>query len=494
MKRSVLLGLLLMASPTWANQVPRDSSKAVSFGEGGQIKMLYDARQRPQAVYLNDKLHIVFNAGGLPGDQPKAKTKSMAVTYDPLTRDFSKIVAFDVESRDHHDGPVIWADREQRLHVLYDWHNTLGQHVISNQPGSIGSSFKDWIAAPVPAQEMAYPWMCRIYDDQQLVFYRTSGHYSSWTYRTTGDNGQTWEGPENDVLNLDIHGGMETDWSIYTAKAVSRDGNTLHVGFIAYDDYKRPRSVQELASGRLDKRRQQNPLYDNRRVNYKYNLYYVKVDLQTHRVMNYEGKVLQTPIDLSTANSKCRIWDTKWRGSGIVPSMMVGEQDQVSFLHNLSNNRHEESLEYHYMRFEHGEWKHNRITDSNHEWNSGHLAKSADGVLHAYVITGEGYFDSKHYMDKHGGGNIEEWTSADNGNTWNKARDLTPDRSKYPGWKFNNVQPVTRPDGSCVEGMLLFYGWKDRRPPGAQAFLLHEDPETLASKRYQKSGNNGPPQ
>ena len=44
----------------------------------------------------------------------------------------------------------------------------------------------------------------------------------------------------------------------------------------------------------------------------------------------------------------------------------------------------------------------------------------ADGVLHAYVITGQGYLDSDGYMDKHGGGNIEEWTSTDRGNIWKK--------------------------------------------------------------------------
>ena len=470
----------------------RASDNAIAFGEGGQLKTLYDSRQRPQAVFLEDKLHIVFNAGGLPEDKPKAKTKSMAITYDPLTREFSKIVTLGRESSDHHDGPVIWADRENRLHVFDDWHNALGKHLISNEPYSIGTSLNDWIELPVPAQKMAYPWVCRVYNDKQLVFYRTAGHYSSWSYRITSDNGQTWEGPENDVIDLDIKGGEDTDWSTYAAKVVSKDGSTLHVGFIAYDDCKRPRSSKELASGKLDGKRQQNPLYDNRKVAYKYNLYYVKVNLRTHQVMNSKGEIIQTPIDLETANSKCMIWDTKWRGTGIVPCIMVDENDKASFLHNLSDESHEESLGYHYVRLEHGEWKHTRITDSNHEWNSGYLAKSEDGALHAYVITGSGYLHSKGYMDKHGGGDIEEWTSADQGKTWKKARDLTPDGSKYAGWRFNNVQPVTRPDGSFVEGMLLFYGWKDCNAPTAQAFLLHEGPEVPNSELSHAFGNRSP--
>lgn len=41
-------------------------------------------------------------------------------------------------------------------------------------------------------------------------------------------------------------------------------------------------------------------------------------------------------------------------------------------------------------------------------------------------------------------------------------------------WRFNNVQPVVRPDGSTVDGLLLYYGWKDPNAPEATAFLVHE--------------------
>ena len=56
-----------------------------SFGEGGQLKMLYDVRQRPQSVYLNGKVHIVFNGGALLKESSKGKieTSPVAVTYQP---------------------------------------------------------------------------------------------------------------------------------------------------------------------------------------------------------------------------------------------------------------------------------------------------------------------------------------------------------------------------------------------------------------------------
>lgn len=79
------------------------------------------------------------------------------------------------------------------------------------------------------------------------------------------------------------------------------------------------------------------------------------------------------------------------------------------------------------------------------------------------------------FQDGHGGGCIEEWTSVDSGRTWHRKRGRTPDQTKYPGWKFNNIQPVTSSDGSVVRDMLLFYGWKDKDAPEAKAFLLVEN-------------------
>ena len=78
-------------------------------------------------------------------------------------------------------------------------------------------------------------------------------------------------------------------------------------------------------------------------------------------------------------------------------------------------------------------------------------------------------------MNRHGGGCIEEWISQDKGNSWKKIRDLTPNSKPYRGWRYNNIQPVVRPDGKIVDGMLLFYGWKDQNKPEAKAFLLHEE-------------------
>ena len=479
MKSIVLIGLFFLSAPAMADQVARGPGKAIAFGAGGQIKMLYDRRQRPQSVYLNNRVHIVFNAGGRAGAPAKSPTKPMAITYDPLTGEFSEVVTLGPGSKDHHYGPVIWTDEKGFLHVLFGCHKTPGTHLISRKPGNIGSSLADWNTSSEIAPGISYPTAFNIFDNRQLVYYRTGGHSSSWTYRLTEDHGKTWTGPAHDVTDMDIGGRVE--WSSYQTKSISQDGKFLHVVFMSYDDVKSN-----------DPKRLYNPRYDQPvRNEWKYNLYYVRVDLQTHVVTNFDGESMTTPIDIDQADAKCRIWDTQWRGAGVPPTIVLDEDGAPAFLHVLSGNTLEDH-QYYYVRRANGKWKQTPIADSNHQWNSCHLSRANNGTLHAYLIRGDGYLDTGGYMDKHGGGRIEQWTSSDKGNTWTKTRDLTPDRSKYPGWKFNNIQPVTRPDGSDVEGMLLFYGWKDRDAPAAQAFLLHEDPASPGDELSQTFENSGP--
>jgi len=445
-----------LAEPQEGDPVP------MAFGQGGQIKMLYDRRQRPQSVCLNGKVHLVFNGGGQIAARPKARTQPMAVTYDPVIRQFSEAVTLGPGSRDHHYGPILWADQDDHLHVLFGCHRTCGTHLVSRQPGSIGSGLDSWSAGAQIAPGISYPSAFGIYDGRELIYYRTEGHTSSWTYRITGDQGRTWTGPARDVTDMDGRG--RTEWASYHTELPSSDGQFLHVAFIAYDDNKSN-----------DPKRFYNPRY-NRAVSngWKYNLYYIKIELKTHRVTNFDGERMHTPIDIDQADAKCRIWDTQWRGAGVPPTIALDENAEPAFLHVLS----EETLNdhrYYFIRRAKGTWKRTPIAHSNHQWNSCHLARDKDGTWHAYLIVGDGYLDTGRYMDRYGGGHVEEWTSCDHGNNWNRQRDLTPEAARYPGWKYNNIQPVTRPDGSVVEGMLLFYGWEDEESPEARAFLLHED-------------------
>ena len=452
---STVSGQVRLTTGTW--------NEPVAFASGGKFKMLYDCRQRPQSVYLNGKVYLVYNGEATPTKNGKGSAFPMLITYDPGRRRFSEPTRLGHDSSsDHHYSPVIWADADDHLHVLFGCHKTPGTHLISKHAVQSESTEIVWENAPQIAPKISYPAVFRIHGDKELIYYRTDGHTSSWTYRISEDNGRTWTGPDNDVTDLDSQGRL--DWSSYQTKLPGKDGKSLHVVFTDYDDNKNSPDPQRFF----------NPRYDQLVSNeWKYNLSYVKIDLESGVVRNADGRILKTPIDIDYAKENCQIWDTQWRGAGVPPSMAFCEDGSPAFLHVLS----EESLtdhRYYYVRRVDGQWKKTPITKATHQWNSCYLAHPDGDDLRAFLVVGEGYLEGG-YMDRHGGGQIEEWSSSDQGNTWKRTRKLFAEHSEYSRWRFNNIQPVVRPDGSIVEGMLVFYGWADSDLPEARAFLLHEN-------------------
>lgn len=434
---------------------------AVSFATGGKFKMLYDCRQRPQCVVLQGRLYIVFNGDATTTQNSKGKAFPMLTSYDLNSRVFELPVRLsEKDESDHHFSPVIWADSLSRLHVLFGCHKTPGTHLVSDQSIQ-GEPEVRWVKAGQIAPSISYPTIYQIEGKRELIYYRTEGHTSSWTYRISEDNGHSWQGPSLDVTDLDCKGKL--DWSSYHTKVPSRDGRHLHVVFTDYDDNKHQATPDRFF----------NPRYESEVSNeWKYNLHYLKVDLQTHSVANDAGQMVRTPVDLDYAKSQCQIWDTEWRGAGIPPVIALDLEQNPTFLHVISEDSTREHR-YYYVRRKDGVWLKTPIATANHQWNSGYLSHRADGSIRAFLIVGAGYLEGG-YMDRHGGGDIEEWISGDDGHTWDFLRKVSPDDPKYAGWRFNNVQPVVNADGSIEDGMLLFYGWNDPDEPNAHAFLLHE--------------------
>ena len=378
---SILLGFLLYAEAFSTPEI-------IPFGTNGKFKMLYDARQRPQAVFLKGNLFVVYNGDGSPTKNEKGKAYPMFISYDPAKRIFSEPIRLSETSEsDHHFSPIIWADENDHLHVLHGCHRTPGTYLVSKRPIGAEADAITWKKMPAIAPKLSYPTVYRIHGDKEVIYYRTDGHTSSWTYRISSNNGKTWSGPERDVTDLDAKGRL--DWSSYQVKIPSRDGKRLHVVFTDYDDNKNSPAPQRFY----------NPRYDHLVNNeWKYNLSYLSIDLRTHAVYNADGGPIDTPVDVGSAKAHCRIWDTAWRGAGIPPVICLDGKDKPSFLHVLSG-KNIRSHHYYYVHRKKGRWEQTLIRSSNHQWNSGYLSRDAKGTLHAYLIVGDGYLEGG-YMDK----------------------------------------------------------------------------------------------
>ncbi len=238
--------LALLIPLVKAQSVEKTTYELFTFGEGGQIKMLYDRRQRPQSVFLNGKVYLAINADGEIGAPGKSKTKPIVLSFDVATQKFSDMVTVGPPSNDHHDAPVIWADQENYLHLLYGCHKTPGTHLISKTTGSIGDHRKDWREAARIAKSISYPTFYRVLDGKELIYYRNKGHIGSWTYRISSDNGKP--GKRQKMMSQTLIAKSEQSghlirpsypakmvsscmwclWPMMTTKRVTRRGITTH--------------------------------------------------------------------------------------------------------------------------------------------------------------------------------------------------------------------------------------------------------------------------
>ncbi|MYF16357.1 MAG: hypothetical protein F4215_02800, partial [Gemmatimonadetes bacterium] len=130
----------------------------VPFGSGGQLKMIYDRRQRPQAIYINNQVYIVYNGGAPMDAETREKTYPFVISFNPETKSFSSPLQLGTKgSNDQHYCPIIWADNDDFLHILSGCHKTPGTHLISKKVADIGNSVEDWSPAPEIRNSLSYP-------------------------------------------------------------------------------------------------------------------------------------------------------------------------------------------------------------------------------------------------------------------------------------------------------------------------------------------------
>ena len=426
--------------------------QAVPFAENGGLKMLYDNRMYPQALEHEGQVFMVWRAkSGLPHIR----------SYDRKSGGFSEPFSL-VESmddpldapkykRDHHYAPILWNDSSGYLHVLFGCHIISGGvHLVSKQPWSIAG----WRQGPAIAPSISYPKAHRLGDSENLLYFRHQGHLGYWTYRISGDDGETWTGPETPPINLSLEpydGAHAEHAGSYHTTRVSSDGRSLHIAFIW-------KVEKPLFNSRYE-----GQLSDH---THRYNLYYLKVDLLTGKAHTYEGDELETPVRKGVADRQCLIWNTDERVAAAGPSIYLDEYDDPYFLLPVSAKTPYRSTFY-FVRRGKDRWVRTAFSGTSHPFNSSHLDRADDGSFRAVLVIGEGESHSEDDMDSYGWGTrIEEWVSDPSGENWKFARNL----SAEPGTKYQNIQFVSRASGERAKDLLLFYGWRETFGTGT-AFL-----------------------
>ena len=415
-----------------------------AFASYGGEKMIYDVRMGPQAVLHKGMLYVVYQA-----NPSGAEAHPHIVTYDLATKLWSDPRQVgQVPHYDHHFCPVLWFDDRDRLHILYKCHSRDGgTHLISAEPLSVAR----WTPGPTIAKSVSYPHILPMADGKLVLFYRTLGHMGYWSYQVSVDGGNTWETPHTLVdMDRDPQTNHDTWSGSYHSAIATPDGRSLHIGFVY-----------------LDEQRRRNPLYNRRfeskRTINRYHLYYLRLEIESGVLYTIDGEGLQMPVNRAQAE-RCKVWDTGYRLTNM-PAILSDRREQPCFLLPVTGKSPWECTFYYVYR-QGQTWQKAPVAETNNTWNGCLLSRSADSVLTAHVIVGRDYGELHHY----GGGDLEEWVSADDGATWLRKAVIAPD----PGLLYNNPRAVEYATGGMVDDVLLFFGWEgpgsidpDRRP-GAQ--------------------------
>jgi len=453
--------------------------RALELAGDGHLAMLYDSRMHPAAIEHDGKLILTWRG---QNGWPQVRI------YDLATRELSEQVnvydgleqAFDLEkyTKDQHYNPVIWLDRENHLHLIAGCHgNWLAIHndcdkVKSKIPGDIFSGWE--LVDETIAESINYPKVYPIYEDQTLMHFRHSGHIGAWTYRISENGTDSWHGPDQPIVDMNSGASPFEDCldffsGSYHNIRIGEDGKTLHNAFVWQQDFI-IKMLPEAHQG-ADCEPPPNTRYGfqgDEKIDTRYNLYYVKVDLPTGKVFNHAGEELSVPISRRVADRKALIWDTDERIFAAPPSIWVDEEEEPYFLGMVSEDTPHRGW-FTFVRHDGNEWQKTKVAKSSHYYNSALLDRAPNGDFRAFLIIGEedtskqNRRDNKLDLNNYGWGErVEEWVSQDEGRTWRMMRDITP----IKGLRYQNLKRASGGIGQSIEDIVLFYGWAPDANPG----------------------------
>lgn len=398
------------------------------FAVHGSEKMIYDIRMGPQCLHHDGTFWVAYQANPDGG-----RALPCVMERNPNGVWSEPVVLGDVTRYDHHYAPVLWCDAEERIHVLYHCHSGHNQarHLIS----SASHGVYNWKAGPSVAPSISYPRILRLRDGRLALYYRALGHMGFWTCRLSDDGGYTWKPVGAPHVDFDYLPHMPGDeWAgSYHSAAPARDGRSLHVAFVYWDERSLPHPRYGRTVGHMN----------------RCNLYYLRLDLLSGRAFNIDGRLLELPLNLRNARS-CLVWDTEGQLSNM-PSIAVDEDDSPCFLMPVSEDAIDR-CRFWFIRRTNDGWMWRAVTPTGSTWNGSHVEFGEDGALSAFLIGPSAGVGNCPY----GGGSLQEWRSADGGTTWRLADDLTP----QSGLLCNNPKPVESVDGSLLKRSLVFFGWE----------------------------------
>lgn len=397
-------------------------------GYGGPMST-YTAKHRPLAIYREEVNKTFFVYGGrTPG-------VSNGISYISYYDHENKIFITPIEigrfkDNDAHRNPVLLIDEFGYIYVFWGSHNDKTYVKRSVNPYDISS----WVPKATLTGETTYPqaWQLRL--DEIIVLYRNK---NGWGYKKSINNATTW----NNEIQL--------------IKYINDD---LKPYLISIPNNEAPIKKLHLAW----------TMRDWSKINVRTNIYYMYSNDGGSTWKNIKGNILSMPINENNADDVL-VFDSKKDNTNMKDIKLDSQGNPyILFLQTESKT----IFRWKIAKWNSGEWIINNITISDHSFDSGEMIFFSDNDLRAYLPSGVVEVNED-------GGEIQEWTSINKGDTWINTQDITT------GSKFshNYVRAVidSTPDfrifwaygSSSAFSLVDLYFWGENQP-SAQQIMLRE--------------------
>ena len=336
----------------------------------------YCAWHRPMAIYVpsQDKTFLVF---GNPRNYPTISA------YDHRSKSFAAPVVLDTNpNTDAHRNPTLLLDQEGFLYVFYGAHGHPSRIAKSVKPYDITR----WVKAAPIEEKNTYPQPWMLKPRELFVSYRAA---PGWCYRKSTDGAESWQA----AVPLIAFRGK----AIYAVSIAETGGypRKIHIAW------------SKMGGGTPDEVRTK-ALWARR-----YNVYYARSDDGGTTWKRSDGTPYTLPITEAAAE---KVHDCGTHGVWL-KDIQLDPQGNPCILFLDANVRTYETT-WKFARCTDGTWRIADVAVGDHMYDAGGIVVLGEDDIRIYGPT----TSSQAHED---GGEIEEWTSADQGATWRNTKHLT---------------------------------------------------------------------
>lgn len=365
----------------------------------------YPQQQLPCAIYAKEANKTFFCYGGR--SREKNELLHMVSCFDHATGMVPRpTILLNKKTDDAHDNPTIMVDDAGHIWIFSAAHGT-------SRPSWIHRSRKPWSVdefEEILETNFSYtqPWWL---PGKGFLFLHTRYKSGRGLFWMTSPDGVKWSEPQS-LAHIEM-GDYQVSW---------RNGNRLASVF---DYHPKPLGLNERS-----------------------NIYYVETRDHGQTWTSVSGETLTLPL---TAPSNAALAYNSRADKKLVymKDLNFDEKGNPVILF-LTSNGYESGpkngeREWFTLRWLGKEWQRRPFTKTDHNYDHGSLYIEADGTWRVIGATGVGP------QPWTTGGDIESWTSKDQGKSWNRVKQLTHDR------RVNHTYP-RRP----VDAHPAFYAiWAD---------------------------------